>query len=249
MNKIAIIHLYSMGFRNDEIVNFEISMANPSTIAELQKLELWRTKFEVASIAQEGMFDRHFLYTNLFQLTSEDIEAIEEGKRRDRLFDMELDGMVSGGVETPAVDATADVPVQNTASDTAPEPGLPPPPGEEPSGSPEQITAGKDPFKQVAAPNDILKPGHSNNHDQNKLPNLHVHATNTKKTALDPKRSYSELMRSIRAPFGEQTENESVELGIEEEVFNKRVNQLRKFAQELENVQSFRVANKKLLSD
>jgi hypothetical protein len=241
MNKIAIIHLYSMGYRGDEIVNFEITMANPSTIAELQKLELWRTKFEVASMTQEGTFDRYFVYKNIFKLSDEEIQGIEEGKRRDRIFDMELEALTLGGQEpVPAaapLDGTgAEVPVANTADVAAPEPGLPPPPGEEPMLQPQQTiqAAGRDPHKQVAAPNNLIEPfGLSNNHDPNKMPDLYQHAVSTKKTALDPKRGYSELMRTIRAPFGEEVDQESA---MEERVFTKRVGQLRKFAEELEAI-------------
>lgn len=238
MNKIAIIHLYSLGYSEEEFSNFEITMANPSTIAELQKLELWRTKFEVASMAQEGTFDRYFVYKNIFKLSAEEIEGIEEGKRRDRIFDMEIESLTLGGEEAPAaapLDGTgADVAVANTADVAAPEPGLPPPPGEEPmvqSPQPSIQAAAKDPFKQIAAPNNLIEPfGHGNNHDNNKMPDLHAYATNTKKTALDPKRGYSELMRTIRAPFGEDIDQDAA---MEERVFNKRIGQLRKFAEEL----------------
>ena len=246
MNKIAIIHLYSMGYRGDEIVNFLLSMANPSSIAELQKLELWRTKFEVASMSKEGDFDRYFMYKTIFRLSDEEIEGIEEGKRRDRLFDMELESLQLSGQEAPvAAEPVADIPVDNTASVSAPEPGLPPPPGEEAgAAAPEQITAGKDPYKQVAAPNSLIEPfGHGNNHDQNKQSDLTAYSsTRIKKTALDPKRGYSELMRTIRAPFGEEVEKDNVD----EQVFNSRVNQLRRFAEELEEAVPLR-SKKKIL--
>ena len=43
LNKIAIIHLYVMGFE-DELENFSLGLTNPSTQAELLKLEQWQTK-------------------------------------------------------------------------------------------------------------------------------------------------------------------------------------------------------------
>mgnify|MGYP003674873050 FL=1 len=43
LNKIAIIHLYVLGFE-DEIENFSLGLTNPSTQAELLKLEQWQTK-------------------------------------------------------------------------------------------------------------------------------------------------------------------------------------------------------------
>ena len=43
LNKIAIIHLYVLGFE-DELSNFSLGLTNPSTQAELLKMEQWQTK-------------------------------------------------------------------------------------------------------------------------------------------------------------------------------------------------------------
>tara|TARA_R100000664_G_scaffold207_2_gene515 strand:+ start:19824 stop:21659 length:1836 start_codon:yes stop_codon:yes gene_type:complete len=43
LNKIAIIHLYILGFE-DELDNFALGLTNPSTQAELLKVEQWQTK-------------------------------------------------------------------------------------------------------------------------------------------------------------------------------------------------------------
>lgn len=43
LNKIAIIHLYLLGFE-DELNNFELRLNNPSSQADLMKLEIWREK-------------------------------------------------------------------------------------------------------------------------------------------------------------------------------------------------------------
>jgi hypothetical protein len=258
LNKIAIIHLYSMGFKGEDLVNFEISMANPSTISEMQKLELWRLRFEVASMAQEGMFDRNFVYRKLWKLSDEDIEQIEEGKRKDRMFDMEIEGLQPPAPEgeemAPAPEAA---PPPEGGTEPSPE-GLPPPPGEEPGGVPapeepppeEPVTAAYDPMldhedpnAQVAGPNDLLKPNKKRK-KYRLMPDLKKHAFGTEKTALDPKRNASELTRMVRAPFGED---------VEEKAFNSRMAQLRKFAEDLEKVDVLRTMSekktKKVLSD
>ena len=43
LNKIAIIHLYVLGFE-DELENFSLGLTNPSTQSDLLKLEQWQTK-------------------------------------------------------------------------------------------------------------------------------------------------------------------------------------------------------------
>ena len=59
-----------MGYDKEDLINFELRMANPSTVEELQRLELWRNKFEVASAAtsQEGLADKNFIYKKVFKL-------------------------------------------------------------------------------------------------------------------------------------------------------------------------------------
>lgn len=244
LNKIAILHLYSMGFAGEDLVNFELTMANPSTIAELQRLELWRTRFEVASMAQEGMFDRYFIYNKLFGLSDDEIEGIEEGRRRDKLFDIDLESIVAAGLPPPVEDEQSGAAPGGAGPDGpgAPEAGLPAPPGQPGANNVGLDTAGKDPNKQTAAPNELIKvnTGHKS---RKTMPDLYKHAFNMKKTAMDPKRSHSELTRSVKAPFGEASDPE-------ERLFTSRVTQLKKFAEDLTKVPSLNQKNtKKIISD
>jgi len=57
MNKIAIIHLFLLGFE-DELSNFTLGLANPSTQADLLKIEAWKEKillYKDAVAAIEGI--------------------------------------------------------------------------------------------------------------------------------------------------------------------------------------------------
>ena len=49
LTKIGIIHLYTLGFRGDDLLNFSLSLNNPSKIAELQEIEHWKSKFDIAA--------------------------------------------------------------------------------------------------------------------------------------------------------------------------------------------------------
>jgi hypothetical protein len=46
LNKIAIIHLYLLGFE-DELNNFTLGLTNPSTQADLLKVEQWQSKIQL----------------------------------------------------------------------------------------------------------------------------------------------------------------------------------------------------------
>ncbi len=117
LNKIAIIHLFLCGFSGEDLRNFEISMANPSTVAAQQRLELWRMKLEVAGMAQEGMFDRGFVHRKIFGLNDKQIAAIKDGKRIDQLEDALLQSIEAPPVDEPAADGAT------TPAPESPEPG------------------------------------------------------------------------------------------------------------------------------
>lgn len=140
LNKIAIVHLYLLGFRGDDLVNFELDMACPSTIAEQQRLELWRMKLEVAGMAQEGVFNRDFVYERIFNLNPKQIAQIKEGKRIDKLEDALLQSIETptpppaeggeGGAPPPGPEPAPPAPGADELPDTlggAPAGGAPPP--------------------------------------------------------------------------------------------------------------------------
>jgi hypothetical protein len=251
LNKVAIIHLFSMGFRGEDLLNFNIKMSTPSVIAELQSLELWRTKFEVAGMAQQGTFDRYFVYKNIFKVSDEEIEAIEEGLKKDKLEQLKIDSVQLPASEMPMMDPNqqqqmGQQPVGGAggALPAAPQAGLPPPPGEPGMPTMGPITSGRDPYKQAGAPNEMLHPLHGNNHKIEKLPDLRKYAFNTKKTAMDVKRNHSELLRGVGAPFGEETDP----LNKEQENYDGKVRQMRRFAEEIESISQL-LPKSKIISD
>ena len=72
LEKVGIIHLYTLGYRGNDLISFKMSLNNPSKIAELQELEQWRTKFDVASAAAEGFFSKRWIADNLFNISEEE---------------------------------------------------------------------------------------------------------------------------------------------------------------------------------
>ena len=91
LNKIAIIHLYTHGFEGDDLLNFELRLSNPSSIAQQQKLELVKSKFDIASGAPDGLVDREWIRKTVLDLSDDEIKRIEYGKKLDRLADMALE--------------------------------------------------------------------------------------------------------------------------------------------------------------
>lgn len=57
LKKIAVIHLYSQGYRNQSIMNFDLELTNPSVIYQEQKISLWDSKINLAA----NVLDSHLL--------------------------------------------------------------------------------------------------------------------------------------------------------------------------------------------
>ena len=80
LTKIAVVHLYSQGFRDQELVNFDLGLTNPSTIYEQEKIELWNNKTSLAeSMLRDGLVSSKWIYKNVFGFTKEQIKEEDEG--------------------------------------------------------------------------------------------------------------------------------------------------------------------------
>ena len=91
LEKIGIIHLFTMGFRNDDLLSFKLQLNNPSKIAELQELEHWDKKFSVAGKATEGYFSIRWVSENLFGLSEEEIIRMQREMFYDKKFGASLE--------------------------------------------------------------------------------------------------------------------------------------------------------------
>jgi hypothetical protein len=79
LTKIAVVHLYSQGFRDQELVNFDLGLTNPSTIYEQEKIELWNSKTSLAeSMVRDGLVSTEWIYKNIFGFTEEQIKENDE---------------------------------------------------------------------------------------------------------------------------------------------------------------------------
>jgi hypothetical protein len=79
LTKMAIVHLYAQGYQDADLVNFELSLTNPSTIYEQEKVELWNNKTQLASsMLQDGLVSSEWIYKNVFGFTEEEIKKEDE---------------------------------------------------------------------------------------------------------------------------------------------------------------------------
>ena len=79
LTKIAVVHLYAQGYRDQELVNFDLKLTNPSTIYEQEKIELWSQKTSLAdSMVRDGLLSSEWIYKNIFNFTDDDIKENDE---------------------------------------------------------------------------------------------------------------------------------------------------------------------------
>jgi hypothetical protein len=114
LEKLCIIHLFTLGFRNDDLLSFKLSLNNPSKIAELQELEHLRTKFDIAGAATEGYFSKRWVYQHIFKLSEEEIERIQ--------IEQYTDAKQSGIIEATKTSSTeaAAMPTDDIDADASP---------------------------------------------------------------------------------------------------------------------------------
>jgi len=91
LNKLAMIHLYAHGFDGEDLLDFSLSLSNPSSLAQQQKLSLIEQKFSIAGSAPEGMVSKTWIYQNIFGFNKETIEQIHNDLIREKLEGMEVE--------------------------------------------------------------------------------------------------------------------------------------------------------------
>ena len=94
LNKLAMIHLYAKGFNEEDLTSFNLKLANPSTIALLQKLENMASKFDIAAKAKETkLVDELWIQKNIIELSDDELMNIERGRREDKIREVEIESI------------------------------------------------------------------------------------------------------------------------------------------------------------
>ncbi len=98
LNKIALVHLYSQGFRDEALTNFELSMQTPSIIFEQEKIELMKSKTELATaLLENNLLPTDWIYDNIFHLSEDQYDEYrdlirQDSKRKFRNTQIEAEG-------------------------------------------------------------------------------------------------------------------------------------------------------------
>ena len=114
LTKIGIVHLYSQGFDDSDLIDFTLELQNPSMIHEQEKLELLTQQIEASERAIDTkLFSREWIYNNIFDFSDELKATIHDGivedtKQKFRLEQIETEGSDPADQPTPSEDEDED---------------------------------------------------------------------------------------------------------------------------------------------
>ena len=98
LNIIALVHLYTQGYTDETLINFTLHMNSPSIVLEQEKVELLKSKTELAgSLLEQGLVPSDWIYDNVYQFSEDQYEEYrdmsrEDAKRKFRLAQIEAEG-------------------------------------------------------------------------------------------------------------------------------------------------------------
>ena len=96
--KIALIHLYTQGYRDGDLTNFEISLTTPSIIYDQEKIALMTEKMTLAqAMVDSKLIPSDWIYENIFHFSEDQYDEYrdlvnEDTKRNFRLTQIEAEG-------------------------------------------------------------------------------------------------------------------------------------------------------------
>ena len=98
LTKIALVHLYAQGYRDESMTNFELSLTTPSIIYDQERIALMKEKVELANQMMENkLMPSDWIYENVFHLSEDQYDEyrdliIQDAKRKFRLAQIENEG-------------------------------------------------------------------------------------------------------------------------------------------------------------
>ena len=96
--KIALVHLYTQGYKNENLTNFELSLTTPSIIYDQERVALMKEKVDLArSIMETKLLPTDWVYDNIFHLSEDQFDEYraliaEDQKRAFRFKQIENEG-------------------------------------------------------------------------------------------------------------------------------------------------------------
>jgi hypothetical protein len=98
LTKIALVHLYAQGYKEENLTNFELSMTTPSIIYDQERVALMKEKMDLSQQMQDSnLFPSDWIYDNIWHFSEDQYDEYrdlirEDTKRKFRLGQIEAEG-------------------------------------------------------------------------------------------------------------------------------------------------------------
>ena len=96
--KIALVHLYTQGYKGETLTNFEISLTTPSIIYDQERIMLMKEKVELAkNIMEAQLLPTDWIYHHVFHFSEDQFDEyrdliLQDAKRKFRLSQVTEEG-------------------------------------------------------------------------------------------------------------------------------------------------------------
>jgi len=100
LTKIGIVHLYSQGYTDQDLVNFDLELTNPSKIYEQEKLELLGQRIQTFNdLSENSVTPKAWSYKQIFGFSEEEIKEFEEQLVEDKKTEFRLESIKNEGTD------------------------------------------------------------------------------------------------------------------------------------------------------
>ncbi len=99
LTKIGIVHLYSQGYTDQDLVNFDLELTNPSKIYEQEKLELLGQRITAFNdlTAENSVTPKDWAYKQIFGFSEDEIKGFEEKIVEDKIQEFRYESIKTEG--------------------------------------------------------------------------------------------------------------------------------------------------------
>ena len=87
LDKMATIHLYTLGYRGNDLINFNLKLHNPSRVSMLQEMEMLNQRLDAASKARADVYSNRWIANNILGLSDEELVR----NTREKFYDKQVE--------------------------------------------------------------------------------------------------------------------------------------------------------------
>ena len=87
LDKMATIHLYTLGYRGNDLINFNLKLHNPSRVSMLQEMEMLNSRLDAASKARGDVYSNRWISKNILGLSEEELIR----NTREKFYDKQIE--------------------------------------------------------------------------------------------------------------------------------------------------------------